>query len=336
MGEKKLYLYLRDEEYGRKLQKYITSRHHPELRVEMMTEREIFWESRAYSNENDKENWLTDDKERMAYDRGDKSSLILLDERSDIDARKISYLQRSKGIYTELLTVLKLSELRSPDNSENCPAPGVYGVFSPDNKADILAPLLSQEFGQYGKTLYLSLSEFPVFYEQKDEDSEDAHSTSLGELIFKLGSKEFKEEVDRIAVKYGNCRRLPGVAHYRDLTDIRDDMSRFVERLAGECELDYIVICIDHVCDLFALSEKIKIIYVSDKSKTDKTQGEIFVNYAKVEHKESVIEEADFVTVEDDFVLLKNKMEKLLPESWLNDPGIKNCTEGMWNSDQSS
>ena len=201
MREKKLYLYMRDNDYAKRMLKNFSAKNRLDLRVELMTERDGFWESRAGGQSDTM--WLTDDIEGEKTDAGEPSSLIILDERTDIKRLKIGYVQRADDIYKDLLEIM---DMKSPmqDAGAINDTGGLCVVFAPKGGGENACDVLAERSINNGRCIFVSLSEFPVFGGDTYAEGETKH---LGELFFRLGGNA-KEVISELTIEYGKISRL--------------------------------------------------------------------------------------------------------------------------------
>ena len=320
MGEKKLYLYMNDTEYGRKLQRYLNTNRHSRLRVEMVTERDTFWKGRQHMEVSDTY-WFTDDLAGAADDRGDPCSLIVLDENTDEKRQRISCRIKAENLFMVLLSTMALEVEAKGDSS--APTHGIYGVYAPwGEEGSVVAALLSQGLAAHGETLYVNMKEFPVFYEKYTEDD-----TNLGELFFRIDSHDLDSVVKKTRKKYGAADRLPGVSHYRDLWDIDpDDIDRFFKRLLCDCGYKYVIVLFNDVRVALPMADLMtEVVFVRrDSGCTD--PYERWKKYAGTEKTEGRVRTVIMPSDWDGWIF---DMERKEPEKWLEDTEKREFIVGM-------
>lgn len=327
MGEKKLYMYMNDTEYGKRLQRYLNVNRHPLLRVEMVTERDSFWNGRQQGSGKD-EYWLTDDVSGAVEDRGDPASLMVLDDHTDERSRRFSCRMKAENICMVLLSAMSL-ELEAKGDV-NAPMHGIYGVYAPwGEEGSVASALLSQRLAGYGESVFLNLSEFPVFY--GNEDDADSH---LGELFFRVDSPEFASVVTRAKKNYGYAVRLPGVSHYRDLWDIdTGDMDKFMSRLRNDCGFKYVVVLFNDVRGALPMADMMTGIFFVRRKSDRKDPYERWLRYAKTEKKQGQVRTVIMPSGWEGWIA---DMERETPERWLDDERKKEFIDAMWNESESS
>ena len=323
MVDKKLHLYLCDEEYGKRLLRYLNSHRHPGLRVEMVTERERFWERRGQENHKG-EYWLTDDVTGMTADAGDRSSLWILADHSDADRHRIGYTKKASELLRELIGIMELPDME--EGASDAPPAGIYGVYSPGEEGAVAAALLSQEFGAHGRCVYVNLREFPYYYMADNAEG----NANLGELFFRLENTEYNSLVGQSQISYGKATRLPAVSHYRDLWDISDqDREHFFRRLQEDCGQTYVVILFNDIREVPALLGRVaRIVPVCRKG-----MEEVFAKRWRRYLKTEKCAEEDIgmtVTMPEGWTDWIPDMENQTPENWLRDEGRQQFVRAMW------
>ncbi len=323
MREKKLYLHLCDEEYGKRLLRYLNSHRHSGLRVEMMTEREPFWEGRRQGQEPGAY-WLTDDVTGSLADPGDPSSLWILSERTDERRHRISYVRKADELIRELMAVM---ELDAPAEGPSGAAPsGIYGIYSPGEEGSVTAALLSQALGELEACTYINLREFPLFYTV--EPSEERGN--LGELFFRLECENYKELVTRYQITYGKATRLPTVSHYRDLWDIgEEDREHFFRRLLEDCGCTYVVVLFNDIREAIPMMSRITGFFTVSRKGSEESIIRCLKRYVRNEN----IEESEIgktVVMPDGWTEWIRDMESQSPENWLREDDRQRFIRSLW------
>ncbi len=321
MGEKKLYLYMNDTEYGKRFQRYLNTNRHPALKVEMVTERNDFWKGREHgAREN--EYWLTDDFSGAADDRCDPSSLIVIEERTDEKRQRVSCRMKAENMFVTILSMMAL-ELEV-SGTAGAPMQGIYGVYAPwGEEGSVLAALLSQWLSEYGTCMYLNLQEFPMFY-----INDTGKDGDLGEIFFRIDSPDLESVVTRAKIRYGAAERLPTVSHFRDLWDIgAEDMDRFFKRLAGDLGYKYVLVLFNDVREAIPMTDLMSgLFFVRRQSQTDPSDR--WKKYAETEKKEGQIHT---VIMPQGWTDWARNMERSEPENWLNNNEKKEFIDGIWD-----
>lgn len=323
MGEKKLYLYLCDKEYGKRLQRYMNSHRHPGLRVELVTERETFWESRE--KENHKETyWLTDDVSGSFSDNGARETLWILSDRSDEKRQRIGCVKKAGELVRELMERMGLAE--QEEGPSGAPPPGIYGVYSPGEEGSVTAALLAQELGAFANCMYINLREFPCFYEPGASDHKN-----LGELFFRLEMKDYEGLVRSLQTGYGKAMRLPAVSHYRDLWDVDDaDREKFFLRLQQDCNQTYLVVLFNDVRETMPMTGVVTRLFLVSRRGCEETFLSRWKRYEQTENGEAS-DITSLVVMPDEWRGWIRDMEGRPAEEWLRNEArqvfVKTVTE---------
>lgn len=349
MRERCVRLYVRDSEYGSRLSRFLSGRDRVGLRVERMTDGEAFWKSREEAEADRSAEgmvWLTDDVPGAGGDPGRGDRLFLLDEVSDDGTvksgvpRRIGYCQQGEKIYFELLAGMGLSEKTSL--SVEAPAPGIYGVFSPwGEEALLTAALLSQELAEYGTCLYVSTGFFSMLYggdrvpdksgllsEQKTREDR-----FLGELFFRMEREDFPVLVKNMEKEYGAALRLPPVAHYRDLWDVKEDeLEHFFERISTECDIAYVVAAFHDVREAIPMAECCREFFFLHRSSGTEPMKD-WRKYANNERREATSRVSEIV-MPDGWETWYSEMEKTEVSNWLSDRRKKDFVSGLWKEER--
>ena len=346
MRERKIRLYVQDAEYGSRLSRFLAGRDRVGLRVERMTEREEFWRSREWGSVDEGIVWLTDDVTGMKEDPGKGEAIFLLDggpptksgvafpnETSDRKAvqpgvmRRISYLQTGERIYCELLAAMGLAESAPVGEA---PPPGLYGVFSPwGEEAQVTGALLSQELAAYGKCLYVNTGSFPMWYRDNQRFPEGRY---LSELLFRMEREDFPELVRNMEQDFGVARRLPSVAHYRDLWDVKEEELRlFFERLCTECDSVYVVAVFSDVREALPMADCCRRFFFSHRRSGYKPMEE-WRRYAKNENREA--DRVTEIVMPAGWERWCEELETSEVSDWLSDRKKKSFVGGLWKEER--
>ena len=323
MKDKTLYVHISDEEYLRRFIRYMNMRRHPELAVERITEREMFWQRVNEDNGNEDDYYLTDNMINIPDIslNGTGSRIMYLSDTDDEKNRIISVCQSADLIYTMCLKIMKLSE--SSRGKARGPVPGIYGVCGHGEASDVVAGSLSQELSEYGNCLYISLAAFPHFYTTYKKEEH-----SLGELIFRIGSGEFVALVNNALTEFGRAKRLPGVSHYKDLWDMSDDdRAALLKKLKNECDFDYIVVGFNDVREMMpqvGICQKMFVVVPRDRREDI---WERWLSYAGMEGVPG--EELTSVYVPDEWTKWARRLDGCAPSQWLEDGELKGFITGL-------
>lgn len=308
-----LLLYLRDEEYGKRLLRFLLQKKNPGIHPELVTARSkmefrIGTELKQFVV-------LTDDS--GFYEDG-KHNTILLSSQQDRTQKKIFQYQKAEGIYQELLWQLRL-EPAHPSLPKEPVVPGiknvVYAVFSPEaGEGTELAVTLAQYAAQKGKCLYLQMSGLPVYFGEKLTAEPDFGAKGVGELLFLLEQKDFAEQTQRCCHRFGKADMLPPAAHYKDLLDCRpEDWECFLRRLQKDCGYDSIVVEMGQVHEFFLdIMEKAdQVLFLQPPGCLGRIRRAVFQRYCRTEGKDGLLSRTKYIRQPEEVSLAAEDWEKL-------------------------
>ncbi len=324
MGEKKLYLYMNDTEYGKKLRRFLNVNRHPFLRVEAVTEKEKFWNGRKNRDSAD-EYWLTDDVAGAMEDAGDSSTLMVLTEDTYEKRKTISCRAKAKNLYVTILSAMALEVQAKGDMG--APMQGVYGVYAPwGEEGSMVSALLSQRLAAFGECLYVNLCEFPMLYIEEEHPDR-----GLGEIFFRIDSPDLESVVTKSKRKYGTAWRLPSVSHYRDLWDVDEkDMELFLKRLAGECGFSYVVVLFNDVREALPMADVMTGMFLVRRKSVLADPKERWIRYASTEKKEGIIRPVIMPSGWEEWI---SEIENAEPDKWMDDNDKKEFIDQMTKSE---
>ncbi|MBO5486939.1 MAG: hypothetical protein J5988_08455 [Eubacterium sp.] len=279
-----LLLYLREEEYGRRLLRFLLSKKNPWLHPELVTEKQHL--VRRVSLREERLAVLTDDRTVQA---DEKVEIIYLSNEQDREQKKIFQYQTAEGIYGELLAQLELKQEGTEKTGTLKKSEGIFSVFSPGGRGTTcISVYLSQYLGCQGKCLYLSVTGFPLYYSGEFQGQPQFTKKGLSELLFSLSGKRFSERVEEVAENFGKAWMLPPPRHYKDILDCTpEEWELFLTRLRKECGYDSIVVelgqLMEHTFDYLELSDRIFLL--EEGGKKGRLQSAIYENYCQMEKK---------------------------------------------------
>lgn len=293
-----LLLYFEEEGYGRRLLRFLSAKKHPYLHPELVTDREQLVKREESSSQ--KTVILTD--EANVYEDG-KERTILLTGEQDRSEKKIFQYQSAEAIYEELLGQLDIAEamksMAQQSAGDRKEESGIILLFSLDGcGVTATAVMLSQYLGKRGKSLYISLSGFPVYYSGEFTKKPDFQKKGLGELLFCSGEDAFAVRLNSSVQKFGNADLLAPPAHFKDIADCSgEDWRRLLERLQKKGGYDFVVIEMDQlfesVLELLELGEKIMVF--SRDNAFGKVRKEVFRRYCRMEGRETLLARTQFL-----------------------------------------
>lgn len=290
-----LLLYVKDAVYGKRFLRFLMGKHHPRLHLELVTDRENM-ENRLGT---DRQSLvvLTDDRTVRA-DEKKRRNVIYLSKEKWATGDSIFQYQKAEVIYKELLEKLRFDAIEEePDGAAQMP--GVYVVFSPTgSSATLFSVMLSQYLGQYGASLYVSLSGFPIFFDGQIRQKPEYGGRGLGELLFFLQDKEFPQRQEEVRKPFGNGFMIVPAPHFKDILDATaQEWKKLFSRLSKECGYRYIVVEIGQILDdLFDIMEGgDRIFLVTAPGCFEKVRQELFWRYCQMEKKEGLKKEIESV-----------------------------------------
>ena len=328
MTEKKLILYIADEEYARRMLRYLSGHRQPGLQIERVTEREDFWQRRKRDAGEKSLYWITDDRDGCLRDPRGMDHRILLAEENNEKRRQISFCIRADALQREILKYMEISGV--PETQQGAPPTGVYVVFSPyGEEASVAAVLLTQELALYGSCAFVNMSAFPHFYER----SGVAGSHSLGELFFRLEGENYEALVREACIPFGGAVRLPAVSHYRDLWDMDDvDRKRFLERLGSDCHMPYLVVHFNDIREaLPAVPFATRFVLIRRENDPDASE-ERWLKYARTERVDGTGIVMP-VTMPPNWERWITELQQTTPETWLQDREKKSFAGRLWQGE---
>lgn len=328
-----LYIYVRDEDYGRRLHRLINSRRLTGVKVELVTKPEKIHKSVSKST---RVTVLTDIKD---YQQSEGVECIFL---SDVDdGSGIFQYQKGENLYRDLLVKLgvdRTNEVRTDDSMGEIA--GVYAVFSPNpSDATMAASVLSQLLGSYGKCIYLCMSGFWCFCGDAANDEKSIFSTvkseyrmsekeGLSYAMFSLERNNFKELINKLKVPLGNSDMLYPVNHFTDLLDCKArDWQTLFERLRKECGYECIVV---DMGQLFEFSFEVLAgvdypIYIKEKGFCGDLYEKIFRYYMELEDGKEAIQRCIFTYLPLEKEEWLNNLKHISISEFFEQPFVKNA-----------
>lgn len=293
MEKIKLFLYLTDVEYGKRLLRFLSGRKNAGFVPELVTSDEGI--SGAPGGAMREAVILTDEKnERRAVSLAERGQgrVICLSEEPGRRKGKIFQYQKAEGIYRELLEQMGLTEEAGEAcGGEDTEERGVYFVFAPGvSGGTLLAVLLAQYLGKQGQCLYLSLAALPLYYGEELSGNPDFDRKGTGELLFFVEQADFAEKERSLRQDFGTAHMLAPISHYRDLLDCPpEDWKRFFERLRGECGYDSIVVEMNQFYEFTPdiLEMGTRTLALWESGLCGRIQRAVFAHYCQIEKREA-------------------------------------------------
>lgn len=309
MKEIVLLLFFREEEYGRRLLRFLTKKKNKQIRLELMTNRQrVMWRTQTTSQ---RLVVLTDDE--GLYEEEEKE-VILLGDDSNREQKRILQYQRAEGIYVELMKILGCD--KECEKIEK----GILMFFSPEGcSVTEMAVMVSQYLGRMGKCLFLSLSGFPAYFDGEFCEKPHWPERDLSELLLCSTKEMFLTKLSECVHSFGCAKMVTPFAHYKDLLDCRmEDLKELLERLRTVGGYGSIVV------ELGALSEALmdfmscadRLFIVCKKDAFGRVRENVFRHYLEMEKKESLMTHAEFIPEWDEMSQWRKGLASLPLTEW--------------------
>ena len=298
-----LLLYMKDEDYGRRLLRFLLRQKNPRLHPELVTSEHLVQDRVGTPTQ---KLWVLTDRDEVAEDG--KKEVIYLSNEQDARGKKIFQFQKAEKIYQELLRFLPedLSGQRAAMAEAEEAVKGIYGVFSPAGRgAALLSAMLSQYLGGRGRCLYISVVGFPLYYGENLSDEPDFSGRGIGDLLFSLEQRDFAEREEKMRRPFGRAHMLLPVPHFKDLLDCGgEEWGRFLQRLVTDCGYDSIVVEFGQISEyLLDFMERCDRIYVPEYDDgAGAVRRKVWEHYCAVENREDLPKKMKCVKTGDEFM----------------------------------
>ncbi|MCH5266073.1 MAG: hypothetical protein J1F02_09250 [Lachnospiraceae bacterium] len=295
MEDVKLFLYLTDVEYGKRLLRFLSGKRNPRLHPELVTTKAGIFS--GLEKDSREMAVLTDC--RNVQESGEGKVIYLSDKPGRRDGEIFQY-QKAEEIYRELLNQLDMPAEPAGVQKENENADkGVYFVFAPGGSGGaMLAAMLAQYLGRQGQCLYLSLAGFPLYYGEELRQNPDVHIRGIGELLFFMEQADFVEKERELRQNFGTAYMMGPMSHYKDLLDCSaEEWERFFQRLMKECGYDSIVVEMDQLYEftLDMLEKGHRTLVLWGQGICGQIQRAVFAHYCQIEHREAAVQKMQSV-----------------------------------------
>ncbi|MBO4395137.1 MAG: hypothetical protein J5819_02175 [Eubacterium sp.] len=328
MIEKTLILYVSDDEYARRMLRFMSGHRQLGVRFERVTEREDFWQRRKREAGTENMYWITDDREGCLRDSHGYDHRILLTEESDEKKHQVSFCICADLMHREIMKQIGIADVTNVE--QGAPPVGIYAVFSPyGEEAEVSAALLTQELAGYGDCAYVNMNAFPHYYER----GLATEKHSLGELFFRIEGDNYSMLVRESGMPYGGAVRLPSVAHYRDLWDINDiDRRLFLERLNGDCHIPYIVVVFNDIREAVPMVTYVTRFLLIIRENDPDESLERWKKYIKTEKIDST-DSISRAVMPTGWTRWIDELAETAPGEWLRDNEKKTFAAGLWREE---
>lgn len=231
----KVYIYMTQKSYGEQLAWFITSRHNPDMTVELLTE----IKEKAVFNRQD---YLISDYREMAG-KLDCHVVRMVKTPEDAGDNAIFMYQSKEKVYQELLRITG-AEQKEKSREQKKGGTKLISVFSPEggDAKTVLALQTARRLAQGEKVLYISLCGFPAFScEAFLKDNEGRYG--LSEVMLSAGGSMFVEKLKELAFPLEQIWMVVPVKHFKDLLDFSlEDVQNFLEGLKAQTEFSAVVL----------------------------------------------------------------------------------------------
>ena len=318
MGEIILLLYFGDEDYGKRLLRFLVGKKNPRLRPELVTAR-----SHVEYREGKEQEELVVLTDCAEVRETEKRKVLYLAGRQKRERKQIFQYQKAENIYQEILWQLNLQQSEEAVLT-SAPEGGVYSVLAPGGGgATVFSVMLAQYLGDRGACLYLGMGGFPVYYGDAPEKEPDFESRGMSELLFSLEQKDFRERERELRKAFGKAWMLPPLSHYKDLLDCGPkEWKSFLNRLMEEGGYDSVVVEMgqlhEFTLEFFDLSDRAFLLV--DENLFGSVRSAVFRHYCALEGKQELGEKTEIIRLSWDMAgwereLAASGLEELAEDS---------------------
>lgn len=285
-----LLLYVREEDYGRRLLRFLLGKKNGFLHPELVTDETMLQNRVGLPTQ--KIVVLTD--REIAVGEGEKE-VIYLTGRREYKGKSIYQYQKAESLYKELLGELGIGEKGPAEalSDIRMQKEGIWFFFSTDGAGLTAAAVMAaQYFAQSGNCLYINLAEFPVWFDGALCEKPDFQAAGTGELLFMSEDREFIRREKEVRKTMGNAYFLPPFHHYKDLFDsTKEDWQQMFRRLRSDCGYDYIVVELgslkEHTLDLLSLGDE-RLLF-NQKGILGDIRFRVWEQYCRMEKREELL-----------------------------------------------
>lgn len=285
-----LLLYVREEDYGRRLLRFLLGKKNSFLHPDLVTDERML--RNRVGTKMQRIVVLTDREITMKEET--KEIIYLSAQRSD-KRKSVYQYQKAESLYGELLTKLGIGE-KKPDEAvsdSSAYSGGIWFLFSTDGIGLTAAAVMAAQYlALHGKCLYINLTEFPVWFEETLCEKPDFQLAGTGELLFMSEDREFIRREKEVRKTLGKAYLLPPFHHYKDLLDsTKEDWQEMFHRLRSDCGYDSIIVELDflteHTLDLLSFGDEI--LLFSQKGMLGDIRFHVWEQYCRIEKREELL-----------------------------------------------
>ena len=309
-----LLLYVREEDYGRRLLRFLLGKKNSFLHPELVTDERMLW-NRA-GTQTQRIVVLTD--REMAVKEEKREIIYLSAQRSD-EWKSVYQYQKAESLYRELIAKLGIEEKKphEPLSDSAAHSGGIWFLFSTDGIGLTAAAVMAAQYlALQGNCLYVNLTEFPVWFGETLCEKPDFQLAGAGELLFISEDREFIRREKEVRKALGKAYLLPPFHHYKDLFDsTKEDWQQMFHRLRSDCGYDSIVVelgCLtEHTLDLLSLGDKI--LLFNQKGILGDIRFHVWEQYCRMEKRKELLRQIHRCAIPDEWQEWETMM---LEESW--------------------
>ncbi len=308
MGQRKIFIFMTDLDYGSRLAKFLTSQYKSGIEVELLTG----WGDKADVREEDIA--LSDDPKKL--ENLNCQTVLFVKTPEEKGKNKIFMFRSREEIYSHLLELTGTKEGYKGNSppKEN----GIIVVFAPEggDEKTLLALKRAGELSHNNRVLYISLCGFPVFFDPSWKDGSGERdikfSPGITELMLRAEGEDFTQELENMVFPLGKIWSITPVSHYKDLLDFSlEDICKFMRGLKAQSMFEAIVLelgqIFEYTLDLMTYADQILI--PRESGVLAAIRRNVLQRYCGMEGKPELWERMTFE--ETDFSIPKKKEELL-------------------------
>lgn len=236
MKQKRIYICMENQGYGKRLERYIAEQNNPCIEVELLTEMKD-------KINFDRQDFVISDKETFLADLNCQSVLLAKQAVED-GGNKIFMYQGRTEVYKQLLRIIGSEFVEEECQGENENSK-VVCIFSPeggDTKTLLAVDRALKKTGRE-RVLYISLCGFPVFFQEEISEKPDLGREGVSELLLCANSDMFCRKLEELAFTVGSISMIAPAGHYKDLFDYSlEEILNFMEHLKEQDLYDTVII----------------------------------------------------------------------------------------------
>lgn len=297
-----LLLYVREEDYGHRLLRFLLAKKNRFLHPELVTDEKMLWN--RVGTQAQRIVVLTD-REMMVKE--EKREIIYLSAQRGNERKSVYQYQKAESLYRELLVKLGIEEGKTdePLSDSAAHSGGIWFFISTDGIGLTAAAVMAAQYlALHGKCLYINLTEFPVWFGETLCEKPNFQLAGAGELLFMSEDREFIRREKEVRKELGKAYLLPPFHHYKDLLDsTKEDWQEMFHRLRSDCGYDSIVVELgsltEHTLDLLSLGDKI--LLFNQKGMLGDIRFHVWEQYCRMEKSEELLRQIQRCAIPDEW-----------------------------------